>query len=386
MPLFSDTTDDLAAWLWLVHRTGVGRATLRRLLAALGSPQAVIAAEAEALAAVLGRRPAADLAEAPAGHHARLVQTRQWLAADPARRVLTLADTDYPDALLQAGDPPLLLYLEGRAALLSAPSLAVVGSRRPTAQGRDHAQRFSTQLSQAGWTIVSGLASGIDGAAHQGGLDGPGSTVAVVGTGLDQVYPRVHRDLARRVAAEGLLVSEYPLGTPPLPEHFPQRNRIIAGLSRGTLVVEAALRSGSLITARLAAEAGREVFAIPGSILSPQARGCHALLREGAKLVETVDDILEELAGATGPAAAAMQPVLPAASTALADADADTATAAEAADPVLRALGHDPVSLDALMARCGWPAPDLNAHLLTLELEGRVARLPGGLFQRRGHA
>ncbi|MBI3369445.1 MAG: DNA-protecting protein DprA, partial [Burkholderiales bacterium] len=235
-------------------------------------------------------------------------------------------------------------------------------------QGLDNARALAAHFSRAGWTVVSGLAAGIDGAAHEGALDGPGSTVAVVGTGLDRVYPSRHRALAHRIAEQGLLVSEFPLGTPPLKQHFPQRNRIIAGLTRGTLVVEAALQSGSLITARMAAEAGREVFAVPGSIHSPQARGCHALLREGAKLVETAADVLEELG--------VHLPVSP------------TVTAPDVApstsvDPVLAVLGHDPATLDALIARCGWPADRLNAHLLELELSGQVARLPGGLFQRR---
>jgi DNA processing protein len=382
--LDDDPADDLAAWLWLVHRTGVGRATLRRLLATLGSPQAVIAAGQNAWQAVLGRRISADLGQAPPDHAGRLAVTRAWLAADARRSVPTLADAGYPETLLQAGDPPLLLYLEGRTDLLAAPSLAVVGSRRPTAQGLDHARHLSTRLSEAGWTIVSGLASGIDGAAHEGGLQGRASTVAVVGTGLDQVYPRSHRALARRIAEQGLLVSEYPLGTPPLAEHFPQRNRIIAGLSRGTLVVEAALRSGSLITARLAAEAGREVFAIPGSILSPQVRGCHALLRDGATLVETADDILAELPPLVGTARPTAMPAI--ATSNVGPVDQPDADEPEPEDPVLRALGHDPATLDVLMARCGWSAPELGARLLTLELEGRVARLPGGLFQRRGQA
>ena len=220
---------------------------------------------------------------------------------------------------------------------------------------------------------MSGLALGIDGAAHAGALDGPGSTIAVVGTGPDRVYPKRHLALAHRIAAEGLLLSEYPLGTPPLPPNFPRRNRIIAGLSLGTLVVEAALQSGSLITARLALEQGREVFAIPGSIHSPQARGCHALIRQGAKLVEQASDILEELQGHPLPAPPPADPA----------AMEDEGNPGR--DPVLEAMGYDPVTLDALVARTGWPAAELSAHLLTLELDGAVARLPGSLFQRRGH-
>ena len=349
---------------------------MRRLLASLGSPAAVAAADIEALRLLISPRQADALLLEPAGHQERLTRTRAWLAEHPARRVMTLSDSDYPQALLQTADPPLLLYMQGRCELLSAASVAIVGSRKPTPQGLDTAQKFASDLSRAGWTVVSGLAAGIDGAAHLGALQGSGSTIAVVGTGLGQVYPRAHIALARRIAEEGLMLSEFPLDMGPLPDHFPQRNRIIAGLSRGTLVVEAALRSGSLITARQAAEAGREVFAIPGSIHSPQARGCHVLLREGAKLAETAEDILEELASGARPATMNVS-ITPASASGLEP---------EEEDSVMRALGHDPATLDALMARCGWPAAELNVRLMELELEGRVARLPGGLFQRRQQA
>lgn len=369
------STEELDAWLRLAHRVGVGvgRASMRRLLAALGSPQAVAAASFEVLQELVGTKRAEELRGEPPGHAARVAATRAWLDERPGRRLLTLADADYPPLLLHTADPPLLLYLEGRAELLSANSVAIVGSRRPTPQGLENARRLARQLGEHGWTVVSGLAAGIDGAAHAGALEAAAGTVAVVGTGLDVVYPHAHRALAARIAREGLMVSEFPLGMSPLADNFPQRNRIIAGLSRGTLVVEAALRSGSLITARQAVEAGREVFAVPGSIQSPQARGCHSLLREGAKLVEAVDDILDELADGR----ASMPSRHPEAEEAAAD------EVPEAEDAVLRALGHDPVSLDALMARCGWPAPALNVRLMELELEGRVARLPGGLFQRQ---
>jgi DNA processing protein len=257
----------------------------------------------------------------------------------------------------------LLLYVQGRAEALAGEAIAIVGSRNPTAQGADNAREFACHFSDAGLTVVSGLALGIDGAAHRGALAGATPTVAVVGTGLDRTYPVRHRELGSRIAEQGAVLSEFPPGTPPLAENFPQRNRIIAGLARGTLVVEAALPSGSLITARLAIEAGREVFAIPGSIHSPQSRGCHWLIKQGAKLVESAADVLEEL---KMPAAPAGQDPVPA-----------------AADPLLVALGHDPVTLDALSARTGEPLPTLAARLLELELEGRVARLPGGLYQRR---
>jgi DNA processing protein len=306
-------------------------------------------------------------------HHA----TMAWLAADVQRRfVVTLGDPAYPQALLETADPPLLLYLQGRLSLLSEPSLAIVGSRHATPGGLDNARAFASHLAQSGLVIVSGLALGIDGAAHEGALEGAtagggGGTIAVVGTGLDRVYPKRHHALAHRlVDGAGLQLSEFMLGAESLKEHFPRRNRIIAGLSLGTLVVEAAVQSGSLITARLAVEYGREVFAIPGSIHSPQSRGCHRLIKDGAKLVETADDILQELRWP-----AAEPPATPSA-----------AANAGVEDPLLRAMGHDPITLDTLSDRTGWPAAELQARLLELELDGRLVRLPGGLFQRRSAA
>ena len=344
--------DELAAWLRLLETPGVGRDGARRLLATYGSPEAVLAANV--------------LAAPPDTFAALLKTTFAWLTSDERRQVVTLGDPAYPNSLLETADPPLLLYVQGRIELLGAESIAIVGSRNATRQGLDNARSFAARLSEAGFTIVSGLALGIDAAAHEGGLQGAGSTVAVVGTGLDSAYPTGNRTLAGRIVEQGLHVSEYSLGTPPLPAHFPQRNRIIAGLARATLVVEAAPQSGSLITARLANEAGRDVFAIPGSIHSPQSRGCHALIKQGAKLVESVADILEELR----PGAASTARPRPA------------SAVAPANDPVLEALGFDPLTLDALAERTGWPPADLNIRLLELELDGRVARLPGQRFQR----
>jgi DNA processing protein len=377
--------DELRAWLRLV--LSVGRVTGRRLLSALGTPQEVFHSPAAVLRELVTPTQGQALAAPPAELERCLAQTLNWLDGGPDRYVVTLGDALYPAVLLDTADPPLLLHLRGRHELLARPALAVVGSRNPSAQGADNAVAFARFFSEAGWTIVSGLALGIDGAAHEGGLAGPGSTIAVLGTGIDRLYPARHHALALHIAAQGLLVSEFPMGTPPLRENFPQRNRLIAGLTRGTLVVEAALQSGSLITARLAAENGREVFAIPGSIHAPQSRGCHALIKEGAKLVECAQDILEELQmerkngsapagpehsrdrGATKPAPAAPQ-------------------AAEDGPPdaVLAALGHDAATLDMLIERTGWPAPVLAARLLELELEGRLQRLPGGLYQRRSLA
>jgi DNA processing protein len=263
----------------------------------------------------------------------------------------------------------------------AAASLAMVGSRNPTAQGAENARQFARALRDAGFVIVSGLALGIDAAAHEGALEASGQTgspgtpptIAVVGTGLDRVYPRRNLDLARRIAAQGLLVSEYPLGTPPLAPNFPKRNRIISGLSQGTLVVEAALASGSLITARTAVEQGREVFAIPGSIHSPQSRGCHALIRQGAKLVESAQDVLEELRLPPTAAPRGAPDNAPPGESGLANLPEG---------PLLTALGFDPMGIDALVARTGMDAATLQVELLTLELDGRVARLAGGLFQR----
>jgi DNA processing protein len=355
--------DELKAWLRLVETPLVGRETARRLLSAFGSPQAVFEASAAALREVAGSLAGA-LKVPPPTLEALHVSTLQWLATGERRAVVTLGDALYPTSLLETADPPLLIYLQGRAALLAAASVAVVGSRNPTAQGVDNARSFARHLSHAGLSVVSGLALGIDGAAHEGALEGVGSTIAVVGTGLDRVYPRRHLDLAHRIAAQGLIVSEYPLRTFPLAANFPQRNRLIAGLSLGTLVVEAAFQSGSLITARLATECGREVFAIPGSIHAPQSRGCHALIKQGAKLVDCAGDILEELR-LSAPLSAATSDDAPA-----------------RADPLLRALGYDPVTLDALVERTGVAPAELSARLLELELEGQVARLPGQLFQR----
>jgi DNA processing protein len=354
--------DELAAWLRLLETPGVGRESARRLLAAFGSPEAVLGASVAARREVVGNAKAEALAVAAESFEALLDTTLAWLA-QPHHEVVPLGDPRYPPLLLETADPPLLIYAQGRLDLLAAaPSVAIVGSRNPTPQGLENAHAFAAHLSRGGCAVVSGMALGIDAAAHEGGLEGPGSTIAVVGTGLDIVYPRRHHRLAHRIVEKGLIVSEYSLGTPSLDAHFPARNRIIAGLAQGTLVVEAALQSGSLITARLAVEAGREVFAIPGSIHSPLSRGCHALLKQGAKLVETAADILEELGGT----AATPSPAAPAAP----------------ASPLLDAIGHDPVGIDALVARTGIGAAELNAKLLELELEGRIARLPGQLFQR----
>lgn len=404
------THDELASWLRLMLSPGVGLETARKLLLAFGLPEQVFRQSSRALQQVVSPAQASALQTEPPELAPLLARTWDWLQADrpdgTRAQVLTLGDTDYPPSLLQLPDPPLMLYLLGRGAfpsnqplsLVAADdatanliafdirrSVAIVGSRNPSAQGAINAHDFAKALGQAGLTVVSGMALGVDAAAHEGALHSllPGeqrlATVAVVGTGLDRVYPKDHLDLARRIASHGLLLSEYPLGTPPLAANFPRRNRLIAALSQGTLVVEAALKSGSLITARLAADQGREVFAIPGSIHATQARGCHALIKQGAKLVESAQDVLDELkldlAVADATDSVALEPI----STGLSGQNKAEAAVLAA---VLVALGTDTVGLDALQARCGLDAAQLQTGLMLLELDGQVARLPGGLFQR----
>lgn len=406
--------EELAAWLRLTLTPGIGNSAARKLLAAFGLPQAVFGQAVTALAQIVQRTQVQALHSEPPELAALLATTWDWLQQDDPHgirhQVLVLGDSRYPQALLGLDDPPLMLYLLGTGCrntsrhpasgnecdraigdisntsfFKTSRSLAVVGSRNPTPQGAANARLFAKAMAQAGLTVVSGLALGIDGAAHEGALEGAaasglnGATVAVVGTGLDRVYPKAHRDLAHRIAANGLLVSEYPLGTPPLTANFPKRNRLIAGLANGTLVVEAALKSGSLITARLTNEQGKDVFAIPGSIHAAQSRGCHALIKDGAKLVESAQDILEEL---KWPLA------LPMALTSIADAACGRGASNlfETSPALLAALGFDPVGLDALQARCGLDASELQAQLMGLELDGQVARLPGGLFQRQPRA
>ena len=349
----------LDSWLRLVLAPGVGNTSLIRLLTAFGSPEAVLASGRTALSAHLSKSQCDTLLGEP--DPALLETTRTWLA-QPGNSLMTLADEDYPTSLLEIADPPAVLYCKGRRSLLSQPGLGVVGSRNATPQGVRDAEAFAHALSDAGFTIISGLALGIDAAAHRGGLAGAGSSVAIIGTGLDRIYPARNKALAHRLAETGLVISEFALGTPPLPGHFPRRNRLISGLSRGVLVVEAAPDSGSLITARVATEQGREVFAIPGSIHSPLARGCHALIKQGAKLVESAADILDELAWPQRLA----PPVLP----------------ERTADLVLDALDGAPATLDTLAQTTGLTLDALSAKLLTLELDGQIASLPGGRYQK----
>lgn len=403
--------EELQSWLHLTLTPGVGAEKTRRLLAAFGLPALVLAQPHDALADVVGPKLAQALLHPAPELQDAVDRTWQWLHPPQEntveRAVLTLGDPDYPASFLALEDPPPLIYLLGRMdlwraerartseggyAFPSGSAVALVGSRNPTPQGVHHAQRFAQALAQAGVTVVSGLALGIDGAAHEGALAAqpahPGlATLAVVGTGLDRVYPRQHRDLAHRICVHGLLISEYPLGTPPLTANFPRRNRLIAGLSRATLVIEAALKSGSLITARLASEQGKDVMALPGSILSPQARGCHALIRQGARLVEAPEDVLEEIGwGGTSPASAPKVKANNPENIANYQASTPTQAIFDSENPLLKQMGHDPVSLDALVMRTGLDAAQLQTELLTLELDGLVLRLPGARFQRAGQA
>jgi DNA processing protein len=368
-------TPEFDAWFRLAHSPGFSREAARTLLAAFGSASAAWSAGEDACRSLVSARAAAALFRPTEESEPWLAAARAWLGASPRHGWLALGDSAYPAALLQTADPPLLLYTQGDLKGLERPALAIVGSRSPTPGGAQNARAFAKDLASQGWLVVSGLARGVDAAAHEGALLAGGPTVAVVGTGLDQVYPPQNADLARRIAEGGLVMSEFPPGTPPKAAHFPQRNRILAGMSRGVLVVEAALRSGSLITARMATEAGREVFAIPGSIHSPQAKGCHALIKQGAKLVESCEDILEEL-GVSWAADARPAPQE--------TSQAPSFEPKSKEGALMEAMGYEPASLDALCARLGWPVADLSACLLECELRGEIARLPGGLYQRMG--
>ena len=360
----SRNPDELHAWLRLAFSPGVSGDAQRALLKAFGSPQGVMAAKRSALAGHIASKMIDALHSESAPEF--LEPSLAWLAAS-GNHLVTLGDPLYPRALLDTTNPPTALFAQGRLELLNSPSIAIVGSRNATPQGREDARAFARALSNAGYCIVSGLALGIDAAAHRGALEGGSSSIAVVGTGLDIIYPAANSALARELSLQGLLVSEFPIGARPLEHHFPQRNRIISGLSRGVLVVEAAMASGSLITARLAGEQGRDVFAIPGSIHSPFSKGCHRLIRQGAKLVESAADILVELtpfSNGTAPGART------------------TEAPASSGDPVLDALGHGSASLDTLCRRTGLSAAQVSASLSMLEIERRISRLGSSQYQR----
>ena len=360
------------AWLRLIRTSGLRSAALLALLREFGGAEAAVDASAAAWRKAGIERGAAP----PAADAAPVADDLAWLAGGSDRHLLGFDDPRYPELLRGIASPPPVLFVRGDPALLAQPQIAVVGSRAATPQGLDNARAFAAELARRGLVVTSGLALGVDGAAHQGALDAAGATVAVCGTGLDRVYPARHKDLAQRLLdGGGTLVSELPPGAGALRQHFPSRNRILSGLSLGTLVVEASTESGSLITARLAAEQGREVFAIPGSIHNPLARGCHRLIREGAKLVESVDDVLLELAPRLGALLREAGP--PAVAPAPPQLDPD-------AGRLLPLLGDAPQSVDALIAHSGLGAAAVRAALLHLELAGLVGAHGGGYQRRAG--
>ncbi len=359
------------AWLRIALAPSLGAARLDELLARFGDAEGIVSAGASRLLAA--GVPAAAAQRIASPDRAAIEACARWVR-DSATCVVSWADPAYPRLLRDIADAPAALFIQGDPELLGLPQIAIVGSRNATPDGRETARRFARYLASRGFCITSGLAEGVDAAAHAGALDADGATVAVCGTGLDRIYPAHHVELAGRIRAAGALVSEFPPDTPPLRANFPRRNRIISGLSLGTLVVEAGLTSGSLITARLAAEQGREVFAIPGSIHNPLAKGCHRLIRQGAKLVETAEDVVEELGRLLGELALA-----PTASASA--APGPVAPAAEYA-ALLEAMGWSPIDVDSLVARCGLTTGEVSSMLLILEMEGHVRSLSGGRYSR----
>jgi DNA processing protein len=367
------TTDNLSDWLSLYHAPGVGAVTFHQLLESYPNPGDLLHSGTEQLRKLGLKQATIDALRCP--DEAAITHDLEW-HAKPGNRIMRSQDPDYPALLLQIPAPPPLLYVHGDTSILSEPQLAMVGSRNPSASGQRTATEFARHLSAAGLIITSGLALGIDAASHQGALDTGSPTIAVMGTGLDRVYPARHRDLARQIAEQGALVSEFPVGTPPLAENFPRRNRIISGLSLGTLVVEAALRSGSLISARNAGEQGREVFAIPGSIHNPLARGCHHLIRQGAKLVETAQDVIDEL-GALADACTGRH--LPDA------ADEQRGQTWELDAEYLQLLDNiefENTSVDQLVIRSRLTPAEVSSMLLQLEMSGYIVSSPGGIYNR----
>ncbi|MGB7905059.1 MAG: DNA-processing protein DprA [Steroidobacteraceae bacterium] len=368
--------DDQKRWLALAQAPGLLAGQLQDWLAQGASPIDLTRESQAALASIgLGKAAIQALLQ-PDG--AAIDDDLGWLHAAANRWLVTWGSANYPPLLAQIPDAPLVLYVEGDPMALCLPQLAIVGTRNPTALGRDTATQFALHLAQAGLAVTSGLALGIDAAAHRGALHAGARTIAVVGRGLDAIYPRENESLALEIVGrQGALVTDLPIGTPPLKQNFPRRNRILSGLAVGTLVVEAALRSGSLITARLAADHGREVFAIPGSIHNPMVRGCHRLLRQGARLVESVDDIFAELEAIIGEIKRIAREIPPA------GADLHPPPLDKEYEILLDALGFEPAGLDMLVARTGLKAGAVASMLLILELEGRVQQQPGGRFSRR---
>ncbi len=366
-------TDILKHWLALYHAPGVGTVTFQRLLDAVSDPGSLVHRDSRELEGLgLSTTTIAALRQTDSE---AIVRDLEW-HAQPGNRIMTCRDPDYPAMLAQLDAPPPILYIHGDSTLLGEPQLAMVGSRNPTPAGKRIATDFASYLSAAGLVINSGLALGIDAACHTGALQAGAPTIAVMGTGLDRVYPARHRDLARQIARHGALVSEFPVGTPPRAENFPRRNRLISGLSLGTLVVEAALRSGSLITARYAGEQGREVFAIPGSINNPLARGCHHLIRQGAKLVETAQDVIDEL-GMLAASCTTTQPV-----TGNSPLDEVPDKLAPDYQQLIDLIGFDSTTIDQLVCSSGLTPAEVSSMLLQLEMNGYLASSPGGIYNR----
>ncbi|WP_299731495.1 DNA-processing protein DprA [uncultured Endozoicomonas sp.] len=356
-------------WLKLSLIPGLGPIKVSKLIEQFGHPEKIFSATEAHLCSVISRKLAHSILQADIKK--QLKHTEAWLHSSEAHSILTPESVGYPEALKELPDPPVVLYVIGNCSLLREPQLGVVGSRRPTPNGRRVAQEFSEQIARSGLVITSGMAMGIDAAAHQGALSSYGGTVAVLGTGVDQVYPARHRDIYQAIAVQGALVSEYPLGTKPFAGNFPRRNRILSGLSLGVLVVEAAMESGSLISARMAAEQGREVFAVPGSVLNPLSKGCHKLIREGAVLVEHPDDILMELA--------------PQLRGAIREFDHVASNHHQETDPlrlkIIEAMGFDVVSVDQICAVSGIPYTELSVLLTEMELDGVIESTPGGFIR-----
>ncbi len=374
---------DIESWLKLCLIKGVGDESIRRLLVVFGSPAAILSAPEAVLERIVRKSIGKHIKRG--AEPERVNTTLRWLK-DSANSIVTLAESDYPAQLLHIQDPPPLLYFKGNRDLLAKPALAIVGSRNATPQGLSNAEVFAESASNAGFCIISGLALGIDTAAHLGGLRGSAASMAVVGTGLDIVYPAKNHQLAHKLARNGALISELPLGTPAIGRNFPRRNRIISGMSQGCLVVEAALRSGSLITARQALEQGREVLAIPGSIHSPLSKGCHLLIKEGAKLVESIQDILDELNYPVRNGCQTKKDVQENRTERMIQAkiqrSPEDSSQPDEGALLLKCLGHDVIDIDTLCMRSGLTVESVSAMLLTLELNGYVSCLPGGCYQR----
>ena len=365
------SSTDLNLWLWLNHIPGLGNAAFCQLLAKFGSPEGIFSAKLNQLREIVNDEIAQKISKGV--NVDAIAPTLKWLEKDNVH-LITLADSTYPQKLLEVSNPPALLFAIGHLHWLNHPTIAMVGSRSPTPQGEKNAEDFAKSLCEQGLCVVSGMALGIDGAAHRGALKANGATIAVVGTGLDIVYPARHRDLAHKIAERGLILSEFPLGTPSKAQNFPRRNRLISGLSLGCLVVEANIESGSLITARLAAEQGREIFAIPGSIHSPVTKGCHQLIKQGAKLVESVQDILEEI---NWPNIANSLP-----SISPSGLLGDLAPNSLQVNTALDLMGFDAMSFEQLRTSTRLTTEALSAMLMLLELENKIKSLAGGHYQR----